>query len=81
MFGNLSTEGTIILVAVGLFVIILNVVLFRALTNKKPSGELELMIKAGKSLKRPFKNEEDQLTELSARMAELKKASKSDHES
>jgi len=77
MFGNLSTEGIIILAAVVLFVIILNIALFRTLKQNKPSGELELFIKASQSMKRPFKTEEDQLAELSARVAELNQANKS----
>ena len=76
MFGNLSTEGIIILAAVILFVIILNLALFRMLKHNKPSGELELFIKAGQSMKRPFKTEEDQLAELSARVADLNQAKK-----
>ena len=76
MFGNLSTEGVIILAAIILFVIILNIALFRALKHSKPSGELELFIKASQSMKRPFKSEEDQLAELSARVAELNRTSR-----
>ena len=76
MFGNLSTEGIIILAAVILFVIILNFALFRMLKHNKPSGELELFIKAGQSMKRPFKTEEDQLAELSKRVADLNQVNK-----
>lgn len=81
MFGNLSTEGIIILAAVILFIIILNFALFRMLKHNKPSGELELFIKAGQSMKRPFKTEEDQLAELSARVSELKQTNKPGDES
>jgi hypothetical protein len=68
----IGPAGYIALVLIVLFVLGINLYLVQALRGKNVSSEIDIIRKAGNTLKQPWKSEDDQLETLSDMVNRLK---------
>lgn len=73
-----SDEGMLILCIVGAMVIVINGGLLLLLVRGKPAKEMEIFLRTARTLRNPFKEQEDQQQELRRRVQALEEGSQQD---
>lgn len=68
-----NREVILAICVTALIVVGVNAILYLALRRGKASGQIELMRRAVKTARQPWKSEDDDLEELSRQVEELKK--------